>query len=103
MAEINAYLIASGCQIRITAGYVSATVRKISTRHYAVFVTRNLTSELWVESVFKSHMKSEKHKSNQACTSGIKMTTFLAVETPTNNIQPDDSSSSGVMGSRQCK
>ena len=47
-AEINAYLIASGCQIWITAGYVSATVKKITTRHYAVFVTRNLTSELWV-------------------------------------------------------
>ena len=48
------------------------------------------------ESALKSHMKSEKHKSNQACTSGIKMTTFLAVKTPTNNIEPDDSASSGL-------
>ena len=58
-----------------------------------------MTSELWVESALKSHMKSEKHKSNQACTSGIKMTIFLAVKTPTNSIQPDDSTSSGLMGS----
>ena len=48
------------------------------------------------ESALKSHMKSEKHKSNQACTSGIKMTTFLAVKTLTNNIQPDDSANSGL-------
>ena len=48
------------------------------------------------ESALKSHMKSEKHKSNQSCTSGIKMTTFLAVKTPTNNIQPDDSANSGL-------
>lgn len=48
------------------------------------------------ESALKSHMKSEKHKSNQASTSGIKMSTFLAAKPPANDIRPNDNTSSGL-------
>ena len=47
------------------------------------------------ESALKSHMKSEKHKSNQASTSGVQIKSFLAAKPPANDIQPNDNTSCG--------
>ena len=47
------------------------------------------------ESALKSHMKSEKHKSNQASTFGVQIKSFLAAKPSANDIQPNDNTSCG--------
>ena len=47
------------------------------------------------ESALKSHMKSEKHKSNQASTSGVQIKSFLAAKPPANDILSNDNTSCG--------